>query len=125
MYTSLTTGSVLLSTTPPMLTLRLDLQPVESYIPELVEECPHRREPLDTRPIQPLRTCTPLDQEAGLSQHPQMLGHGWAGDVRKVGRDRPRGHLLHLDQTEDLPSLWFDDGDQQRLHGLQRRPMPT
>jgi hypothetical protein len=74
----------------PLLLLGLLPQRLEPRVPELVDEGPQLAETLGPGSVQTPRPLPPLDQQAGVAQHAEVLRDGGPGYVDEPGRDGPR-----------------------------------
>jgi hypothetical protein len=105
----------------PLLLLGLAPQCLEAGVPELLEEGPQLAEPLGPRAVQATGTFPPLDQQTGVSEHPQVLRYRRPRHVREVPRYRPGRQLAVSHEAEDPPTPRLGNGVQHCLHGYSVR----
>ncbi|HET9162882.1 MAG TPA: hypothetical protein VFN89_05475 [Solirubrobacterales bacterium] len=87
-----------------LLQLGGELQPLETFGPEAVEEVAQAGKPLGSRPVEPAGAFAPFVEQTGISQHRQMLRNSRSGDLEMRG-DLAGSHLLVTNEGEDPPPV--------------------
>src|SRR3954451_3083290 len=110
-----TSAVVALCATALLLGFDLALELLEAVAPEVVEERTQLDQALGADAVDTSSTVTTLADQPRAVQDAQVLGDRLPGDVEVRG-DRPRGHLLVADQSQDFPPPRFDYGLDRCLH---------
>jgi hypothetical protein len=92
------------------------LEPLETIVPEAIEEAPELGQPLGAGLVEPARPFAALAQQPGLLEHGQVLGDGRARDLEARG-DLTRAQLAIPHELEDLAPVRLGDGSGYLVHG--------
>src|SRR5213075_2713390 len=97
------------------------LEDLEVLAPEVVQERAQLGQAFGPGSVDASGAVSALTHETGITQVPQVLGDGLAGDIEVRG-DLTRGELPVADETQDLASPGLGDGIDDCLHAIATLP---
>jgi hypothetical protein len=103
----------------PIVRFHCDLQSLKANVPKVVEKPEELVERSGSRAEETSGSITPLGDEPGFDEHPNVLG-----DTRTANRemrcDITGAHLVVTHETEDLSPPGFGNRSQHRFHDRKR-----
>src|SRR5580658_4172598 len=97
--------------------LHRQLQAAQSCGPEHLEVVTQLGQALGPGPVDDPRGVATALEQAGLDEHPKMLGDGGTAELEVRG-DLPRGELVVGHEPQDLAPVRLGDGSEGGVHTL-------